>query len=113
MEKIYITVDQIESTCTDKQSQETNIGWVRDDEVIKIETSDNTFLTKMKNIMSRDPEHYKCYYYKSNVDKKTGKVYSYVFETDKKLLNFRVSSTRKELSDEEKQALHARLTKKK
>lgn len=107
--KIYITASEIQNTCTDRYSQETNINWLRDDEILAIETSDNTFLTKMKHIMERDPESYKCYYHSSNVDKKTGKVYSYVFEVSKKLLNFRVQSTRRELTEEEREALKKRL----
>lgn len=110
-EKIYITADQIKNTCTDRDSQETNINWLRDDEILSIETSDNTFLTKMKHIMERDPDNYKCYYYASNVDKKTGKVCAYVFEVSKKLLNFRVNSGRRELTEDEKIALKQRLKK--
>jgi len=107
--KIYISASEIQNTCTDRDSQETNINWLRDDDILAVETSDNTFLTKMKHIMERDPESYKCYYHAGNVDKKTGKVYSYVFEVSKKLLNFRVQSTRKELTEEEKIALRKRL----
>ena len=107
--KIYVTADQITGIATDRESQETNINWLRDDQIVSVETSDITFVTKMKNIMQRDPEHYKCYYIDSNLDPKTGKVYSYVFEVDKKLLNFRVQSTRKEMTTEEKEALKKRL----
>lgn len=113
-EKIYITADQVKSTSTERYSQETNINWTRDDTKIQIETSDSTFITKMKHIMERDPEHYKCYYYSNNVDKKTGKVSHYVFEVDLKLLSFRVSlQEKKQLSEEEKKALSERLKKNK
>ena len=107
--RIYVTADQISGIATDRDSQETNINWLRDDQILSVETSDITFVTKMKNIMQRDPENYKCYYIDTNVDKKTGKVYSYVFEVDKKLLNFRVQTTKKELSEEERIALRNRL----
>lgn len=107
--KIYVTADEIQNTSTERDCQETNINWLRDDEILAIETSDNTFLTKMKHTMARDPESYKCYYLASNVDKKTGKVSSYVFEVNKKLLNFRVNSTRRELTEEEKNELRNRL----
>lgn len=110
-EKIYITADKITTCGTECHSQETNINWFRDEKIIKIETSDNTFITKMKHIMERDPEHYKCYYYENNIDKKTGKIYSYVFETDKKLLTFRVNKAKKELSPEERKLLGERLAK--
>lgn len=111
MNKIYVTPDQIKNTCTERYSQETNINWSRDDDILSIETSDGPFITKMKHIMERDPEHYKCYYYASNVDKKTGRVSSYIFEVNKKLLNFRVNCNRRELTAEEKIALHKRLKK--
>lgn len=109
LNKVYITADQIRGTATERDCQETNINWLRDDEILAVETSDSTFVTKMKNIMERDPEHYRCYYYESNIDKKSGKVYSYVFEVDRKLLNFRVNSTRRELTEDEKEALKQRL----
>lgn len=108
-DKVYITADEIVGTCTDRQSQETNIYWTRDDNTLQVETSDITFITKMKNTMQRDPDHYKCYYHKCNVDKETGKVFAYVFEVDKKLLSFRVSSPKRELSEEEKEVVKARL----
>lgn len=107
--KIYVTADQIKNTCTPRDSQETNINWLRGETVLSIETSDNTFLTKMRHVMERDPENYKCYYLENNMDRKTGKVSSYVFEVSIKLLNFRVNSGRRELTDEEKLALKQRL----
>lgn len=111
--KIYITPDQITSTSTDKQDQETNINWSRNEEKILIDSSDKTVITKLKHLMERDPEHYKCYYYSSNVDKKTEKPSNYIFEIDKRLLSFRVDTAKKkQLTEEEKIALAARLKKK-
>lgn len=112
-DKIYVTPDQLTSTCTDKYDQETNISWARESDILYVDTSDSTFITKMKHVMERDPEHYKCFYYKSNVDKKTGKPFNYVFEVDKKLLTFRVGNAEKrEYTAEEKKALAERLKKK-
>lgn len=108
-ERIYVTADEIDTCATDRQSQDTAICWSRDDQILSINTSDNTFITKMKNVMSRDPESYKCFYYKGNIDKKTGRVYAYVFEVDKKLLSFRIASTKKELTEEEKLTIANRL----
>lgn len=110
-DKIYITADEIENTNCDKESQETVISFERDSDRLIINSSDNTFLTKMKSIMQRDPVSYKCYYYAGNKDKVTGKVSNYVFETDKKLLTFRVASSKKELTDEEKEAFKQRMNK--
>ena len=112
-DKIYITPDELVSTSTDKWDQETNINWTRGQNTISIESSDSTFITKMKHLMERDPKHYKCYYYKSNIDKKTGKPSNYVFEIDKRLLSFRVDTAKKkQLTEEEKVELAARLKKK-
>lgn len=112
-DRIYITPDQITSTSIAKQDQETNINWARNEEKIIIDSSDNTFITRIKHLMERDPAHYKCYYYSSNVNKKTGKPFNYIFEIDKRLLSFRVDlSKKKQLTVEEKVALAARLKKK-
>lgn len=112
-DKIYITPDELVSTSTDKWDQETSISWTRGQNTISIDSSDSTFITKMKHLMERDPKHYKCYYYKSNIDRKTGKPSNYVFEIDKRLLSFRVGlSEKKQLTPEEKKALAKRLKKK-
>ena len=112
-DKIYVTPDQLVSTSTEKWSQETNISWTRDKNIVLVDTSDSTFITKMKHIMERDPEHYKCYYYASNIDRKTGKPSNYIFEVPLKLLSFRVGNAEKrELTAQEKIALAARLKKK-
>lgn len=109
-EKIYITADQINRTAVEKSDQETNISWVRGDDIVLVETSDNTLITRLKSLMERDPEHYKCYYYSCNVCKQLGLVYNYTFEVHRKLLSFRVTSTNKEYTDEEKEALVKRLS---
>lgn len=103
-EKVYITAEEIDTPCCDKDSQETSINWCRDEDIAQICSSDITFVTKMKNMMLRDPEHYRCYYYKSNLDKNSNRVICYCFEVPKSLLTFRVGSDRrgKNLSDEEK-----------
>lgn len=112
-DKIYVTPDQLVSTSTDKWDQETNISWTRDKDTVSVDTSDSTFITKMKHVMERDPEHYKCYYYQSNIDKKTGKPSNYVFEVPLRLLSFRVGNAEKrQFTPEEKVALAARLKKK-
>lgn len=112
-DKIYITPDELISTSTDKWDQETSINWTRGQNTISINSSDSTFITKMKHLMERDPKHYKCYYYASNIDKKTGKPSNYVFEIDKRLLSFRVNNAvKRELSESEKVALAERLKKK-
>lgn len=113
-DKIYVTPEQIDTVATDKSSQETVMAWSRDDCKVVIDTSDNTVITKLKHMMERDSEHYKCFYYDSNVDEKTNRPYNYVFETDVKLISFRIGQTqKKELTAEEKASILNRLKKNK
>ena len=111
-DKIYITADQIQNTTSiDKESQETAINWYRNDEDIQICTSDPTMITKLKNIMLKNPESYRCYYIKSNIDSNS-KPISYTFECSRKLLTFRGNLGTKELDDEERLAIAERLRRK-
>lgn len=111
-EKIYITADQIQSiTAIDKESQETAINWYRNEEDIQICTSDPTMITKLKNIMLRNPDSYKCYYLSSNIDSK-GKPIAYTFECSKKLLTFRGNLGTKELDEDERMSIAERLRRK-
>lgn len=113
--KIYITSDQIESVMCDRHEQETCINWLRDDDLMIICSSDNTFITKMKRVMERDPETYRCFYYEENRDKETGKLGNYFFEAPKSLLSFRSGAKKKRnsrnLSDEERKAIGERFRK--
>ena len=88
--KIYITADEIQSIFCFREEQETAINWFRDDEIATVCTSDPTMITKLKNVMKRDPENYKCYYYDTNIV--NGSLGNYFFEMPKQLLTFRVAS---------------------
>ena len=113
--KIYITADKIESVTCDRHNQETAINWLRDDDIMEICSSDNTFITKMKRIMERDPNNYKCFYYEGNRDKQTGKLGNYFFEAPKSLLSFRSGDKKKrdkrELTEDERNAIRERFRK--
>lgn len=111
-EKIYITAEEINNVYCERESQETAINWLRDDETLIVCSSDNTFITRMKRAMQKDPDNYKCYYYETNRDKKTDKLSNYFFEVPKKLISFRSERTSKEYTKEEKQAIGERLHKK-
>lgn len=112
-EKIYITADEIDSVTCERECQETAINWLRDDDIIRVCSSDNTFITKMKRVMQKSPNEYKCYYYKSNIDKKTGKVANYFFEFDKSLISFRAKHSKQTLTEEQRKERGARLHKNK
>ena len=111
-EKIYITHDQIEDIACDRSEQETSINWLRDDELALICTSDYTMVTKIARAMAKDPENYKCYYYETNRDKKTGRLGNYFFEVPKKLINLRSSAGKKKSNkvwtEEERKAVGER-----
>ena len=108
-EKIYVTADEIQSPSCDVESQETSINWLRRDDIAVICTSDPTMVTKLKNIMKEDSS-YKCFYYKNNIDKETGRPIAYQFECEKGLLTFRRKTEKKELSAEERLNVAKRLS---
>ena len=106
--KIYVTAEEIQTPICEKESQETAINWLREEEKASICTSDPTVVTKLKNIMMED-DSYTCFYYSSNVDKVTGRPLVYQFECDKSLISFRRKVNKKELSEEEKLNIVKRL----
>ena len=107
--KIYIKAEDIDTVSCNKDEQETTINWIRDNKTITVCSSDNTFITKMKHIMEKDPNSYTCYTYEDNIDKITGKYFSYFFEMPKKLLCFRAARDKRVLSDEQRQTLAERM----
>lgn len=108
-QKIFISADEIQSVTCFKEFQETAINWYRTDEQAEIFTTDPTMITKLKNIMKRNPESYKCYYRPMNVDE-TGKPLAYTFVCNKDLISFRTPYL-KDLSAEERMAMRDRLRK--
>lgn len=111
LEKIYITPDQIDIVDCQKECQETTVNFLRDDTHMIICSSDNTFITSMKHVLEKDPENYKCYYYKNNIDPKTGRVGNYFFEAPKNLLVFRTIRKKREFSEEDRKKIGERLKK--
>lgn len=108
-QKIYITdPDKIESVKCDCECQETSINWIRGDKLATVCVSDNTTLTRLIKAMRNDPENYKCYYYKSSVDRDSGKLMNYFFEFPNKLLSFRAHIHR-EYTDEQKAEMGNRM----
>lgn len=108
-ERIYITADQIQSTSCHKECQETSIHWLRTDEEVTIFTTDPTMITKLKNLMIKNPEAYQCYYLKGNIDEHN-KPYAYNFVCDKSLVTLRSKQFTREYDEEERKVLYERLT---
>lgn len=57
----YIAVDQIEVMRVGLDEAETCINWMRGDDKVRIFTSDNTTLTKLKRCMAKNPSAWLCY----------------------------------------------------
>ena len=108
--KIYVDADHMLPVSCMKSEQETAINWLRSENKLTVCTSDLTFVTKLRNVMRRDPDNYKCYYLDCNV--KDGAVGNYFFEIPKNLITFRIGNgEREELSLEESEELKARFVK--
>lgn len=109
-DRVYVTADEIGAISCFRGEQETSISWFRDDDNIVVCSSDPTMITKLKNVMKRDPDNYKCYYYKTNMI--DGKLGNYFFEFPKQLLTFRVATNfaedRSAMTEEQRAAVRER-----
>ena len=89
---------------TPLEEQETVINWLRIDDVIQIYTSDNTMLTKLKKLMASGPDQYTL----TDVSYYEGNPCSVTVTTQLRCLSLRAGNKR-DLSDEERQALSDRM----
>ena len=89
---------------TPLEEQETVINWLRTDDVIQIYTSDNTMLTKLKKLMASGPDQYTL----TDVGYYEGNPCSVTVTTQLRCLSLRAGNKR-DLSDEERQALSDRM----
>lgn len=89
---------------TPLEEQETVINWLRIDDVIQIYTSDNTMLTKLKKLMASGPDQYTL----TEVGYCEGCPCSVTVTTQLRCLSLRAGNKR-DLSDEERQALSDRM----
>lgn len=89
---------------TPLEEQETVINWLRVDDVIQIYTSDNTMLTKLKKLMASGPDQYTL----TDVSYYEGNPCSVTVTAQLRCLSLRAGNKR-DLSDEERQALSDRM----
>lgn len=89
---------------TPLEEQETVINWLRIDDVIQIYTSDNTMLTKLKKLMASGPDQYTL----TDVSYYEGNPCSVTVTAQLRCLSLRAGNKR-DLSDEERQALSDRM----
>lgn len=106
IDRKYLTVDEMIAVRCNPEEQETSISMMRNENKIRIFTSDNTFITKLKRVMSKYPDNFKCYV--SGYDRNKNPV-GYFIEGPKKILSIRTGKSKKPLSEEERAKRAARM----
>lgn len=101
-EKEYKLEDLI-ITGNPADEREVNINILKTDETMSIYTSDNVYLTKIKNLIKSNPNKWRI---TNIVHRKDGTVSGVMAEAPKKALSFRATADNngKELSEEQKEA---------
>ena len=82
--------------------QETNIGFLRNEDTARIYTADTTVMTKLDKLVESNPDTWKLV---------RADDYGKTYECPKKLVSFRATIIKRELTDEQKQALIHRMQK--
>lgn len=108
IDRKYLTVDEMIAVKCNLEEQETSISMMRNDSKVLIFTSDNTFITKLKRVMIKCPDNFKCYV--SGYDR-NGNPVGYFIEGPKKILSIRAGKNKKPLSQEERAERAARMRK--
>lgn len=101
-----MNINDLVITGVSTDEQETTINYGRNDEEAEVYTSDNTVLTKIKNIFSSDDCEWKL---KNVVKDKKGNVVSVFFSVPKKLISLRAKTVKSNLTDEQRRAAAERL----
>ena len=101
-----MNINDLLITGVSADEQETTINFSRTDKEAEVYTSDNTVLTKIKNMFSSDDCEWKL---KNVVKDKKGNVVSVFFSVPKKHISLRAKTAKSSLTDEQKQAAAERL----
>ena len=104
--KRRMNINDLVITGVSTDEQETTINFSRTDKEAEVYTSDNTVLTKIKNMFSSDDCEWKL---KNVVKDRKGNVVSVFFSVPKKLISLRAKTVKSSLTDEQKQAAAERL----
>lgn len=104
----YLTVDEMIAVKCNPEEQETSISMMRNDSKVLIFTSDNTFITKLKRVMIKCPDNFKCYV--SGYDRNDNPV-GYFIEGPKKILSIRAGKSKRPLTAEQRAERAARMRK--
>ena len=104
----YLKVKDLETICRScNEERETTICTIANEDEMKIYTSDNTMLTKLKKVMEANPLTVKCWCAGRNSN---GDVTGYFFLMPKKHLSIRITAGR-EVSEENKKLASERFKK--
>ena len=104
--KRRVNINDLVITGVSTDEQETTINYGRNDEEAEVYTSDNTVLTKIKNMFSSDDCEWKL---KNVVKDRKGNVVSVFFSVPKKLISLRAKTVKSNLTDEQRRAAAERL----
>ena len=104
--KRRMNINDLVITGVSTDEQETTINFSRTDKEAEVYTSDNTVLTKIKNMFSSDDCEWKL---KNVVKDRDGNVVGVFFIVPKKLISLRAKTVKSSLTDEQKQAAAERL----
>ena len=104
--KSRMNINDLVITGVSADEQETTINFSKTDKEAEVYTSDNTVLTKIKNMFSSDDCEWKL---KNVVKDRKGNVVSVFFSVPKKLISLRAKTVKSNLTDEQKQAAAERL----
>ena len=103
-----MNINDLSITGVSADEQETTINYGRTDKEAEVYTSDNTVLTKIKNMFNSDDCEWKL---KDVVKDQEGNVVGVFFIVSKKLISLRAKTVKSSLTDEQKRAAAERLKK--
>lgn len=101
-----MNINDLSITGVSADEQETTINYGRIDKEAEVYTSDNTVLTKIKNMFNSDDCEWKL---KDVVKDQEGNVVGVFVTVPKKLISLRAKTVKSNLTDEQKRAAAERL----
>jgi len=91
--------------------QETTVNFGRQDDRMDIYTTDQTMITKLMKLLKKSEQNGEAGYMLVREEKMNGRVVAIEVSAPKHLLSLRTPKKKRELSDEERQALAERMRK--
>ena len=93
------------------EEQETVVNFYRTDHRMSIYTSDQTMITKLMKLLKKSEQNEEAGYIHVREEKMNGRVVAIEVSAPKHLMSLRMPKKKRELSDEERQALAERMRK--